>query len=695
MAIFLGSSNFNGSNGSHFVANVYLDSYTQDKTNNTTSYKLHLYAGSVDGWTGYGVAINGYLQGVATGSTTSFPARTQVDLGTYSGILQHDTNGVGILNVSAYVDASAWSGVGIASINTKYSFPTIPRKANISGQNTAVIESTYTININILVDNYNYTLRYSITDDDNVVHTDTIATGINQDSYEWTIPEIFYQYWTTDTRDITIFCDTYNGTSLLGTTQITPTLMVPTKAAPKIIEATFTDENPTTVELTGDSNKMIKGYSKAKFFAVAELNYYAKTEQVYLVDDRSTVNYTIEKGETAKKQTISFDKTFTNFDIRHFFMVFDTRHTVGGVIARTPSMNPASSLYTQIVYNVIDYIPLTLNMSTKRPQATTGEVTVEFSGNYFNSSFGAVTNTLELSWKYRQKGVETWTDGGTFIKDTDYEITGNTFNSKGAISLGNVFDYRNIYEIAIYYKDKLVDTYTSKTVTKGLPIFWWNKDGVYDGNNKKFLVEGDVSGGDILPIGSMIPYGNDTAPENWLICDGSEVSRTTYAELFNVIGISYGSGDGSTTFNLPNKKGRVSVGFASDDSDFNSIGKHDGEKTHTLTVNEMPSHNHGVYGSPYGSATWIEGIQRVKYDVNTKTASDTYKLYEPILNNGGGQAHNNLQPYEVDNWIIKASKTTSTPTKSEVTNTYSKSENSVYSCNYINAKLDALYKMMQ
>ena len=85
----------------------------------------------------------------------------------------------------------------------------------------------------------------------------------------------------------------------------------------------------------------------------------------------------------------------------------------------------------------------------------------------------------------------------------------------------------------------------------------------------------------------------------------------------------------------------------------------------------------------------------MKYDANTKTASDTYQLDAPILNNGGGQAHNNLQPYEVDNWIIKASKTTSTPTKSEVTNTYSKSENSVYSCNYINEKLDALYKMMQ
>lgn len=544
MAIFLGSSKFSGSNGSHYVANVYLDSYTQNKTNNTTSYKLHLYAGSVDGWTGYGVAINGYLQGVATGSTNNFPARTQVDLGTYSGILQHDTNGVGTLNVSAYVDASAWVGVGTASINTKYSFPTIPRKANISGQNTAVIESTYVININRLVDNYNYTLRYSIADDDNVVHTDTIAAGINQDSYEWTVPEIFYQYWTTDTRNITILCDTYNGTSLLGTTQITPTLMVPTKAAPKIIEATFTDENPTTVELTGDSNKMIKGYSEARFFAVAELNYYAKTDQVYLVDDRSVINYTIEKGETDKKQTISFDKTFTDFDIQHFFMVFDTRHTVGGVIARTSSMNPASSLYTQIVYNVIDYIQLTLNMSAKRPQTTTGEVTVEFSGNYFNSSFGAVTNTLELSWKYRQKGVETWTDGGTFTKDTDYEITGNTFNSKGAISLGNIFDYRNIYEIAIYYKDKLVDTYTSKTITRGKPIFWWNKDGVYNGENKKFLVEGDVK----VPVvnDEYTESATDTYSCNYI--NSHNLKSTILHEITPINSTNYDSGWGGSYY---------------------------------------------------------------------------------------------------------------------------------------------------
>ena len=693
MAIFLGSSNFSGSNGSHFATNVYLDSYSQDINANRTDYTLHLYAGSVDGWTGYGVAINGYLQGVATGSTTSFPARTQVDMGTYSGSITHNADGTAWLGVTGYVNANAWSGVGEATVSTGWAPPTIPRSASItvSGGHIGEVEK---ITINRLTTAFTYNLRYSLKDDSGTEQTGTIATGINQDSYDWTIPTTFYQYWTTGSvRYCTVYCDTYNGGNLVGTSSTNIQISVNTNTKPDITNYNFIDMNSKTVALTKKNGKMVQGYSVGHLSFTATLNYYSKVDRV-VDEDGNPVDYEIVSN-TEQKQVISIEKDYTDFSVIHTIWVWDGRGAAGRIGLRTKNMATFPPAVKTIVYERVDYIPLTLSMTAKRPSATTGEIEVTFSGNYFNASFGAVTNTLELSWKYRQKGVETWTDGGTFTKDTDYEITGNTFNSKGAISLGNIFDYRNIYEIAIYYKDKLVNTYTSKTVTRGLPIFWWNKDGVYDGNNKKFLVEGDVSSGDILPIGSMIPYGNDTAPENWLICDGSEVSRTTYAELFNVIGTSYGSGDGSTTFNLPNKKGRVSVGLDSDDSDFNSIGKHNGEKKHQLKIEEMPSHNHKIYGNPYGSATWIDGVQRMKYDVNAKTASDTYQLDAPILNNGGGQAHNNLQPYEVDNWIIKASKTTSTPTKSEVTNTYSKSENSVYSCNYINEKLDALYKMIQ
>ena len=145
------------------------------------------------------------------------------------------------------------------------------------------------------------------------------------------------------------------------------------------------------------------------------------------------------------------------------------------------------------------------------------------------------------------------------------------------------------------------------------------------------------------PVGSISLFAGTTAPNGWLICDGSAVSRTTYADLFSLIGTTYGSGDGSTTFNIPNLKGRVPVGLNSSDTSFDTIGETGGEATHTLTTNEMPSHSHGLLG---GSGTGGKA-ETVPYGAQT-TGTDMYA----IQNAGGGQAHNNLQPYIVMNYII-------------------------------------------
>lgn len=64
----------------------------------------------------------------------------------------------------------------------------------------------------------------------------------------------------------------------------------------------------------------------------------------------------------------------------------------------------------------------------------------------------------------------------------------------------------------------------------------------------------------MIPKGTMWNYAGDTAPTGWLFCDGSAISRTTYADLFAVIGTTYGVGDGSTTFNLPDSRGRALIG---------------------------------------------------------------------------------------------------------------------------------------
>lgn len=91
-------------------------------------------------------------------------------------------------------------------------------------------------------------------------------------------------------------------------------------------------------------------------------------------------------------------------------------------------------------------------------------------------------------------------------------------------------------------------------------------------------------------IGNIIAFTGSSIPEGYLECDGSAVSRTEYSDLFDVIGTIYGSGDGSTTFNLPNLSGKVALGV----SQTYSAGSTGGEESHTLLDTETPSHVHNI-----------------------------------------------------------------------------------------------------
>lgn len=188
---------------------------------------------------------------------------------------------------------------------------------------------------------------------------------------------------------------------------------------------------------------------------------------------------------------------------------------------------------------------------------------------------------------------------------------------------------------------------------------------VKDGSNKKASIKTvfkTVQGflvPDSIPIGMVVEFPSDNIPDNWLLCNGQAVSRTDYAELFAAIGTTWGAGDGSTTFNLPTKEGLVTVGKKTSDSDFNALGKTGGEKTHTLTVAEMAAHSHGEnitsqYGYQYSLVGENgEGAQKTGY-LPTLSGSEVSKKQLLTDNAGGGQPHNNLQPYTVSNFIIKA-----------------------------------------
>jgi microcystin-dependent protein len=185
-------------------------------------------------------------------------------------------------------------------------------------------------------------------------------------------------------------------------------------------------------------------------------------------------------------------------------------------------------------------------------------------------------------------------------------------------------------------------------------------------------------GGAALPAGIVVAYAAAAAPTGWLLCDGSAVGRSTYAALFAAIGTTYGAGDGTTTFNLPNLKGRTPVGLDAAQSEFDALGESGGAKSVTLTAAQSgaPAHSHGVGTLATASAgshshtfgvktnTGGGGNSNTLEDLNTDTTTfttaatgaHTHGLSGSTANNaatGAAQAHENLPPYLTLNFLIK------------------------------------------
>ena len=203
-----------------------------------------------------------------------------------------------------------------------------------------------------------------------------------------------------------------------------------------------------------------------------------------------------------------------------------------------------------------------------------------------------------------------------------------------------------------------------------------------------------VSGGaGAVPVGTIVAFGGPAAPSGWLLCTGDAVSRSTYVDLYNVIGTIYGVGDNLTTFNLPDLRHRVPVGLDSSWVSFEALNKNGGEQWHSLTAAELVSHTHtqNIHGHSVSDPTHAHAYtdpghtHGIDGNTNTLTAGTGYDVDRPsgtlltytrssycgititaagtgltVVSNtavnqstGGSQPFSNLQPYITINYIIK------------------------------------------
>lgn len=184
----------------------------------------------------------------------------------------------------------------------------------------------------------------------------------------------------------------------------------------------------------------------------------------------------------------------------------------------------------------------------------------------------------------------------------------------------------------------------------------------------------------LVPPGVMAEFGGLTAPEGWLLCYGQAVSRTTYADLYAVIGTAWGAGDGTTTFNLPDYRGRVGAGKddmggtsanrltgISGSLDGDTLGATGGAETHTLTTAQIPAHTHtgttassgnhshtisyADRGDGFGGSPSMSTVAGAETKTTSTAGAHTHTFTTDSAGTGG--AHPNVQPTIIVTKIIK------------------------------------------
>ena len=438
---------------------VWENSYDIASNSSNVGYRLQLISGSSGRFSdlnaSYSVNIDGVVRNSGSGSY-SLGHNGTITLCEGNFTIWHNDDGSKNINCSAVIDFQSHTySPGDFYPNGNLTLTTIPRTSSV-GATSAYIEENTIININRASSIFRHTLICSFHNLNETIVEKTSDTTIN-----WKLPASFYGQ-IPNQKDSwgTIICITYNGDTEIGRSSCAFTVNTNEEKCKPSLSASVIDINSATIALTGNNGQLIKHKSTAQITIATSAKNSASIST-------KKVNNSIVTGDSISIAEIETD-TF--------------------IVTVTDSRGYSNSV--TLKPTVINYIPLTINSIIKRTQPTTGEVDATCSGNYFNGSFGAVANTLSITWQYKKQGDSSWIIGGT-INPT---LIGNTI-SQETVSLGKNFDYQTAYDFQIIAVDKLTTLIQNITVSVGMPVFNWGKD--FMNINQK-----------LIPVKRIVFYGN-------------------------------------------------------------------------------------------------------------------------------------------------------------------------------------------
>ena len=422
----------------------------------------------------------------------------------YDFTIKHDDDGTKTIPIYALIPLSSSFGVNW-TVDIDLELPDIPVKNTLTCSYTSIDEEIK-FKIAKADDNFTSTLSYmSVNEDGSYSDTFSISTKTSNTSIEYQIPTatlntILSKNKTRNQIILWVYLYTYSGNTQLGYEIYT--FNIPIKEISPTVSATFVDTNSTTISLTGNSSKIVKYISKPKVTITAQAQQQADISSYSTVWGNSS--------STAQETTFSsgIDSNILTVSAK------DSRNWVG------EQEYNLSTLGKYVEYIKPNFSKFTLS----RPESTSNTINADLTGVWFNNSFGTTSNTLELKYRYKEKG-------GEYGEYQTITLTTNENNFSFNGSIGSSFNYQKQYDFEFVLTDKLMSVITTFNVESGESIVRIAETYVRILGDLRISGNLDVSG-NINATGDLNVDGNFTINGEPIASDWDSITgKPTFAEV--------------------------------------------------------------------------------------------------------------------------------------------------------------------